>query len=107
MLTERGVIDPDALVTAYWPEFGAAGKDQVTVGMVASHTAGLPYPPLGTGLQGLDLQRGPAITAALAGATPLWSPGKPWHTTRSCSARCSTRSSSGPAASASASRSGP
>jgi CubicO group peptidase (beta-lactamase class C family) len=75
MLVERGVIDPDAPVVAYWPEFGAAGKDQVTVGMVASHSAGLPYPPLGTGLQGLDLQRGPAITAALAGATPLWPPG--------------------------------
>jgi CubicO group peptidase (beta-lactamase class C family) len=44
--------------------------------MVAAHTAGLPYPPLGTGLQGLALHAGPAITAALAGATPLWRPGE-------------------------------
>ena len=43
--------------------------------MVAAHTAGLPYPPLGTGLTGLDLQRGESVTAALAGATPLWEPG--------------------------------
>jgi CubicO group peptidase (beta-lactamase class C family) len=43
--------------------------------MVASHSAGLPYPPLGTGLRGLDLQRGEAVSQALAGATPLWEPG--------------------------------
>lgn len=76
MLIERGVIDPDAPVASYWPEFGAAGKELVTVAMVATHTAGLPYPPLGTGLKGLDRQRGPAVTAALAGAAPLWSPGQ-------------------------------
>ncbi len=43
--------------------------------MVASHTVGLPYPPLGSGLTGLDLHRGPAVTAALAAARPLWRPG--------------------------------
>ncbi|KQZ89773.1 hypothetical protein ASD62_11135 [Phycicoccus sp. Root563] len=75
MLLERGVLDPEERVATWWPEFAAAGKDHVTLGMVASHTAGLPYPPLGTGLQGLDLHRGPAVTAALAGATPLWEPG--------------------------------
>ncbi len=62
-------------MAAYWPEFAASGKEHVTVGMVASHTAGLPYPPLGTGLTGLDLHRGPAVTRALAGAAPLWEPG--------------------------------
>ena len=75
ILVERGRLDPEERVAAYWPEFAAAGKEDVTVGMVAAHTAGLPYPPLGTGLRGLDLHRGPAITAVLAGATPLWPPG--------------------------------
>jgi CubicO group peptidase (beta-lactamase class C family) len=75
VLVERGVLDPDEAVAAYWPEFAAAGKEHVTLGMVASHTAGLPYPPLGTGLTGLDLHRGPAVTAALASAAPLWAPG--------------------------------
>jgi CubicO group peptidase (beta-lactamase class C family) len=75
VLVERGVLDPEEPVAAYWPEFAAGGKDHVTVGMVASHTAGLPYPPLGTGLNGLDLHRGDAVTRALAGATPLWKPG--------------------------------
>ncbi len=76
MLVERGSLDPEAAVASYWPEFAAAGKDTITVAMIASHTAGLPYPPLGTGLRGLDLHRGPAIASALAGAEPLWTPGK-------------------------------
>lgn len=75
MLVERGVLDPEERVATWWPEFAAAGKDHVTPGMVASHAAGLPYPPLGTGLRGLDLHRGEAVTRALAGATPLWEPG--------------------------------
>jgi CubicO group peptidase (beta-lactamase class C family) len=75
ILIERGAVDPEASVAAYWPEFAAAGKAAVTVGMVAAHTAGLPYPPLSTGLTGLDLHRGPAITEQLARAKPLWTPG--------------------------------
>lgn len=75
MLTERGELDIEAPVAQYWPEFAANGKADTTVGMVASHTAGLPYPPLGSGLRGLDLHRGPAVTELLAGATPLWVPG--------------------------------
>src|SRR5690606_29956713 len=75
VLTQQGAIDPDAAVARYWPEFAAAGKGEITVGMVASHTAGLPYPPLGSGLTGLDLHRGPAVTQLLASAPPLWEPG--------------------------------
>jgi CubicO group peptidase (beta-lactamase class C family) len=75
MLVERGVLDPEERVAVYWPAFAAGGKEDVTLAMVAAHTAGLPYPPLGTGLSGLDLHRGEAVTEALAGATPLWEPG--------------------------------
>lgn len=75
MLAERGELEIEAPVAQYWPEYGVNGKENTTVGMVASHTAGLPYPPLGSGLRGLDLHRGPAVTALLAGATPLWEPG--------------------------------
>ncbi len=75
ILAERGMLDPEERVAVHWPEFAAHGKAEVTVAMVASHTAGLPYPPLGTRLHGLDLHRGPGITEALAGAAPLWEPG--------------------------------
>jgi CubicO group peptidase (beta-lactamase class C family) len=75
MLVQQGLLDPDELVGTYWPEFAVNGKEHATVAMVASHTVGLPYPPLGTGLQGLDLHRGEAVTRALAAARPLWEPG--------------------------------
>jgi len=75
ILVERRVLDPEEHVATYWPEFAAANKENVTLGMVASHTAGLPYPPVGTGLHGLDLHRGEAVTRALAAAAPLWEPG--------------------------------
>jgi CubicO group peptidase (beta-lactamase class C family) len=43
---ERGLIDYDAPVAAYWPEFAQAGKEGVTVRMVLSHIAGvLRMPP--------------------------------------------------------------
>jgi CubicO group peptidase (beta-lactamase class C family) len=43
MLVDRGKISLEEPVATYWPEFGAAGKEEVTVGDVMSHQAGLPY----------------------------------------------------------------
>lgn len=40
-LAERGLIDYDAPVARYWPEFAAHGKDEITVRDVLSHRAGL------------------------------------------------------------------
>ncbi|MDN5658784.1 serine hydrolase domain-containing protein, partial [Brevibacterium sandarakinum] len=39
----QGLLDVDAPVADYWPEFAAAGKEAVTVAQVLSHTVGLPY----------------------------------------------------------------
>ena len=39
---QRGLLDPDAAVASYWPEFGANGKDSITVRQVLGHQAGLP-----------------------------------------------------------------
>jgi CubicO group peptidase (beta-lactamase class C family) len=41
MLIDRGVVDFDAPVTKYWPEFGQAGKQGVLVRHVLSHTCGV------------------------------------------------------------------
>lgn len=38
---DRGLIDYDARVAQYWPEFGQAGKEQITVRQVLSHQSGL------------------------------------------------------------------
>ncbi len=38
---DRGLIDYDARVADYWPEFGQAGKEDITVRQVLSHQSGL------------------------------------------------------------------
>jgi CubicO group peptidase (beta-lactamase class C family) len=42
MLVQRGLLDLDAPVITYWPEFGAAGKRHIPVRWLLSHQAGLP-----------------------------------------------------------------
>jgi CubicO group peptidase (beta-lactamase class C family) len=44
MLEERGVIDVNAPVTRYFPEFGANGKEAITVLDVLTHRAGVIMP---------------------------------------------------------------
>lgn len=41
VLIERGVVGLDETTTHYWPEFGQAGKDLVTVRQALSHQAGV------------------------------------------------------------------
>jgi CubicO group peptidase (beta-lactamase class C family) len=38
---DRGLIDYDACVAEYWPEFGQAGKEEITVRQVLAHQSGL------------------------------------------------------------------
>ncbi|MCV7219738.1 esterase/beta-lactamase LipL [Mycolicibacterium elephantis] len=42
-LADRGLIDYDRPVAAYWPEFGAKGKAAITVREVMQHRAGLSH----------------------------------------------------------------
>ncbi len=60
-------------VADVWPEFGANGKDTVTIAQMVSHQAGLPgfVDPVDPGLW-LDPD---ACAAALAPLAPLWEPG--------------------------------
>ena len=41
MLADEGKIDYEAKVGDYWPEFGQAGKSDITVAQLLSHQAGL------------------------------------------------------------------
>lgn len=43
-LADRGLIDYDAPVAEYWPEFGANGKSAITVRDLLRHRAGLSQP---------------------------------------------------------------
>jgi CubicO group peptidase (beta-lactamase class C family) len=73
MLVERGLIDYDAPLADYWPEFGAAGKRAYTVAEALSHQAGLPgfAEPIDPQLW-LDP---PALSAELAKLSPMWARG--------------------------------
>jgi len=75
LLAERGALDLDARVAAYWPEFATNGKGEVRVWQLLSHTAGLmgfdPDEPVDVdGLCDWDV-----CTDALARMAPLWPPG--------------------------------
>ena len=42
---DRGLIDYDAPIAEYWPEFGQNGKDGITVRHALMHRSGLPQMP--------------------------------------------------------------
>ena len=73
LLVQRGLLDPDALVTDIWPEYGAAGKEATTVAMLLDHQAGVPVVDDPPTLEEV-LQVTP-IVEALAAQAPLWEPG--------------------------------
>ena len=72
-LVERGLLDVDAPVAEYWPEFAARGKEQIPVRQLLCHQAGLPAvrQPLETSV----LYDWEAFTSALAAQEPWWEPG--------------------------------
>ena len=41
LLADRGLVEIDAPVATYWPEFAAAGKESITVRQLLTHTSGL------------------------------------------------------------------
>ncbi|WP_354637338.1 serine hydrolase domain-containing protein [Kitasatospora camelliae] len=73
ILADRGELDLSAPVAAYWPEFAAAGKENVLVRHVLSHTAGLPDLSGPTSVERLYDWAG--VTAGLAAQAPEWEPG--------------------------------
>lgn len=42
VLADRGLLDLEAPVSAYWPEFARHGKENATVGMMLNHSVGVP-----------------------------------------------------------------
>jgi CubicO group peptidase (beta-lactamase class C family) len=73
-LVDRGLVDLDAPVARYWPEFAQGGKGSLPVRYLLSHRAGLPAvrKPLPPGANVLSWQ---TMTAALAEQEPWWEPG--------------------------------
>ena len=73
VLLERGDLTDDMPVVEVWPEFGAHGKDKVTVRHVLLHTAGVPGLPPDTTTA--DLCDWDHMCAVIAEAEPWWEPG--------------------------------
>jgi CubicO group peptidase (beta-lactamase class C family) len=73
VLASRGQIDVDAPVYRYWPEFEQAGKGNVLVRHLLSHTAGLPG--WEQRLDVTDLYDWDKVTGLLAEQAPWWEPG--------------------------------
>jgi CubicO group peptidase (beta-lactamase class C family) len=69
----RGLIDLDATVASYWPEFAENGKENVTVRQVLSHQAGLCA--VDERLDAETLSDLDAVAAAAARQAPAWEPG--------------------------------
>jgi CubicO group peptidase (beta-lactamase class C family) len=73
LLADRGLLDLDAPVARYWPEFAAGGKATIPVRMLLSHTAGLAAIRERISLNTVyDWDR---YVAAIAAQTPWWEPG--------------------------------
>lgn len=73
VLASRGLLDIEAPVTSYWPEFGRHGKDKTTVRMMLDHSAGVP-------VFRRDIERGQlydwdTVVSFLEDEEPHWEPG--------------------------------
>ena len=74
MAIDRGLVDPDERIAAYWPEFAQNGKQDITVRMVLDHTAAIPVLTDDTLYPGGFYDFG-AYICALEAQHPLWEPG--------------------------------
>lgn len=69
LCVQRGLLDYDAPVSDYWPEFAVEGKAEATVAQLLSHQCGL------ISVDGLTLEQAldwDTIAAALAAKAPEW-----------------------------------
>ncbi len=72
-LADQGLLDLEAPVARYWPEFAQAGKQDVPVHLLLSHRVGLPT--VSTPMPPEAIYDWDTMTATLAAQAPLWEPG--------------------------------
>jgi CubicO group peptidase (beta-lactamase class C family) len=73
ILADRGLLDYDRPVAAYWPEFAANGKERVTVAQALSHQAGLHTVPTPNSID--LLENWDFMLDYIASLAPAWEPG--------------------------------
>jgi CubicO group peptidase (beta-lactamase class C family) len=72
-LVQDGLLDYEAPVARYWPEFAAAGKEAVQVKHLLSHRSGLSAPRQAITTE--ELPDWELVVGRLAAQEPLWQPG--------------------------------
>jgi CubicO group peptidase (beta-lactamase class C family) len=70
---DRGLIDYDAPIATYWPEFGTHGKDAVTMRHILSHRSGVPQMPAGVDAE--RMKDWSWMITGLERETPMFPPG--------------------------------
>ncbi|MEI7593009.1 MAG: serine hydrolase domain-containing protein [Actinomycetes bacterium] len=73
LLAERGELDVNAPVAKYWPEFGAAGKQDIPVSYLLSHQSGLAW--IDGSMSFEDALAWDPVVERLAAESPKWEPG--------------------------------
>jgi len=72
LAVEKGLLDYEEKVSHYWPEFGCNGKEDITVGMLLSHQAGI----CGSATNNVkDYYSQSTMAEELAAMKPIWEPG--------------------------------
>ncbi|HEY8172892.1 MAG TPA: serine hydrolase domain-containing protein [Dehalococcoidia bacterium] len=73
ILADRGLVDYDAPVAKYWPEFAQNGKEKITVFHLLTHQAGLA--PVPDGIEGADIFDWERVIHGIEAQAPAWEPG--------------------------------
>lgn len=73
LIADRGLLDFNAPVARYWPEFAANGKGQIKIHQLMSHSAGLCGWKEPISVE--DLYDWEKATSLLAAQAPFWEPG--------------------------------
>jgi CubicO group peptidase (beta-lactamase class C family) len=73
ILASRGLLDVDAPVVQYWPEYATFGKEKTTVRMLLAHQSGLSA--LAKPLPDGAFYEWDTMIAAIESAEPMWQPG--------------------------------
>jgi CubicO group peptidase (beta-lactamase class C family) len=73
LLASRGLLDLDAPVKEYWPEFAVRGKEHATVRMMLDHSVGVPV--ISAPLKPLASADWDYMVAQLEAQEPFWKPG--------------------------------
>jgi CubicO group peptidase (beta-lactamase class C family) len=73
MLWDQGLLDLDAPISHYWPEFARNGKATITARQVMTHTAGLPG--FGRSITAMEFRDWTKVIDVIENAEPWYEPG--------------------------------